>query len=628
MLPVAVATLILVLGAAFMNGKLSAQTRYAYMPSAATNDFRFLSITGAGIQTLGDQTLLFKIAAPAGTTAFQFGVFDGNTAGMWDQGTQELEYTLFADPNGDATGTFQVGQWMGNSMADNAWSDYPVNNVTEARSPSGDFFYLLRVRASSYSTMFWSSFKLRVSGTIGALRLTNIAYAAPLGNAEDARAIYPSYPDLSTTIYNGVWNFYVDVPTQLGSIAFWDGDLDRGSFDCSDNDVDDDDTPNGVPPFATGATVYSEGVAGNGVGCQDANGNAMPGNTTSNPPDQSRSAIFRRDPSITYDVIAPDGTVYTNNNPSGNLEWEQFKLDTAAFNRATMDYHADALPAGIYTLRVRGVDLSNLNAIRAPFEILGVDSAGTPVPPLRPYFITGTIFVDLNGNGTKDAGEPGIGGVEVELDGGSVTFTTDSTGNYAFRNLEPGAHSVRIDTVSLDDQFLPSSDFDGVATPASENVASVTLTAAVKNATMNFGYRVSSGQPGGPTDTCEGKHTSSWWYTNTDKWPVSSLQLGCKVYTKTELIAIMKKANCTTDKTYTIATQLIAAKLNRLSGNLSSSLLTAIQDADAWLCSNPIGSNVRASSGCRRTAWTTGSRITDKLKSLNVCVVKTGGCFH
>lgn len=624
-LPVAVA-IVAVVCALFAAGTLTAQTRYAYMPSAATNDFRFLSITGAGIQTLGDQTLLFKIAAPANTATFELGVFDGNTGGAWDQGTQELEFTLFADPEGDATGTFQVGQWAGNSMADNAWQNFTVNNVSQARGTSNDFFYLLRVRAASYSAMFWSSFKLRVSGSIGALRLTNIAYTAPMGTQQDAQLIYPNYPALTPTVYDGTWNFFVDVPTQLGSISFWDGDLDRGSFDCSDNDVDDQDTPNGIPPFASGAAVVAEGVASVGVvACQDASGNPTTGMTTSNPPDDSRSSVFRRGPGIAYDVITPNGTIFTNNNPSGNLEWEQFRLDTAAFDRATMDYRADALPAGIYRLRIQGVDLSNLNAIRAPFEILGVDSVGEPIPLLRPYFITGTIFNDLNNNGTQDAGEPGMGGIDVVLNN-SIAVTTDSLGRYEFRNLEPMTHTVLVDTANVPDDFDATSDFDGIGN-GSANKARVDLNPNRRNATMNFGYTKPGGSPGGGTDSCAAKRTASWWYSNQDKWPVSSLVLGNRTYTKAELVAIMQKARCTNDKTYTLAVELIAAKLNRAMGNQGTVLATYVSQADAWLIRYPVGSNVRSSTRCN-SPWREGQWITNNLKNQNLCVPRTGGCMR
>ncbi|MFN8498618.1 MAG: SdrD B-like domain-containing protein [Anaerolineae bacterium] len=56
--------------------------------------------------------------------------------------------------------------------------------------------------------------------------------------------------------------------------------------------------------------------------------------------------------------------------------------------------------------------------------------------------VTGTVFNDLNGNGTQDPGEPGIPGVTVTLkdpSGNPVgTTTTDASGNYSFPNVPPG----------------------------------------------------------------------------------------------------------------------------------------------------------------------------------------------
>ncbi len=58
------------------------------------------------------------------------------------------------------------------------------------------------------------------------------------------------------------------------------------------------------------------------------------------------------------------------------------------------------------------------------------------------------VFEDLNNNGVADAGEPGIEGVEVELQdtNGNVlaTDTTDANGNYLFEGLVPGDYVVAI----------------------------------------------------------------------------------------------------------------------------------------------------------------------------------------
>lgn len=61
--------------------------------------------------------------------------------------------------------------------------------------------------------------------------------------------------------------------------------------------------------------------------------------------------------------------------------------------------------------------------------------------------ISGRMFHDLDGDGVKDPGEPGLEGWTINLDlddDGSVdqSTTTDSSGNYAFTSLPAGTHTV------------------------------------------------------------------------------------------------------------------------------------------------------------------------------------------
>jgi uncharacterized surface anchored protein len=65
--------------------------------------------------------------------------------------------------------------------------------------------------------------------------------------------------------------------------------------------------------------------------------------------------------------------------------------------------------------------------------------------------ISGTKFNDLNGNGVRDPGDPGLAGVTVfldtngngTLDPGERFTTTDANGNYTFTNLGLGTYRVR-----------------------------------------------------------------------------------------------------------------------------------------------------------------------------------------
>jgi hypothetical protein len=83
-----------------------------------------------------------------------------------------------------------------------------------------------------------------------------------------------------------------------------------------------------------------------------------------------------------------------------------------------------------------------------------IDSSGNILPSGRNTYVHGTVsgrrFDDANGNGLQDAGEAGIGGVTVLLDGnddgfqdaGEQTQITDGEGNYTFTAVAEGIYSV------------------------------------------------------------------------------------------------------------------------------------------------------------------------------------------
>jgi hypothetical protein len=84
-----------------------------------------------------------------------------------------------------------------------------------------------------------------------------------------------------------------------------------------------------------------------------------------------------------------------------------------------------------------------------------------------------------------------------------------------------------------------------------------------------------------------------------ETWCVETVELGCETYTQTEAIGIMRHS-ASQDKTYSLAQQLIAAKLNVACKRANSTCIaSAITAADNFLCAHPIGSGVTANSA----AW-------------------------
>ncbi len=76
----------------------------------------------------------------------------------------------------------------------------------------------------------------------------------------------------------------------------------------------------------------------------------------------------------------------------------------------------------------------------------------------EPAAIGDTLFVDVNGDGVQDPGEPGIADVDVTIVGttpgashsGGFTIQTGPTGGYAFTSLLPGGYTITVDSADVD----------------------------------------------------------------------------------------------------------------------------------------------------------------------------------
>lgn len=85
-------------------------------------------------------------------------------------------------------------------------------------------------------------------------------------------------------------------------------------------------------------------------------------------------------------------------------------------------------------------------------------------------------------------------------------------------------------------------------------------------------------------------NTPGYWKNHPDAWPVESVTIGSETYTKEEAILLLKGNS--KDATYKLASHLIAAKLNLANGvSAPTTVLDAIDNADAFLSANPLGSD-------------------------------------
>ncbi|WP_305046482.1 DUF7507 domain-containing protein, partial [Geoalkalibacter sp.] len=105
----------------------------------------------------------------------------------------------------------------------------------------------------------------------------------------------------------------------------------------------------------------------------------------------------------------------------------------------------------------------------------------------------------------------------------------------------------------------------------------------------------------------KGTGTPGYWMNHPEAWPVESITIGGKTYTKSKAISLMKAPSKGGDKLYTMFQALVAAKLNVLSGNVSDCIDATIAAADQWMATyGPIEvKTVSASS----TAWKMGEPL-------------------
>jgi uncharacterized surface anchored protein len=118
--------------------------------------------------------------------------------------------------------------------------------------------------------------------------------------------------------------------------------------------------------------------------------------------------------------------------------------------------------------------------------------------------VAGFVYVDKNGNGTKDINEPGIAGTELTLTGnddrgGTVNLvtTTDAAGGYNFTNLAPGTYSISETTPS---GFTDGQDTIGTqgGTAGDDLLVNLPISAGVNGINNNFGEQ-STGTSNSPT---------------------------------------------------------------------------------------------------------------------------------
>lgn len=287
-------------------------------------------------------------------------------------------------------------------MPDNDWFIATLPNDPQAQTAVGAHSYVLRAVKLNPAGQASNLFIARSDGTVSIPAGSAFNYISSPRGFEDFQILYPNLdadepacfnPDtvtfcdpqtdpnccLNPTRYDGSWSFCFVVPEPIDTLDIWDGDFDYGSAsrDSEGNcikpdgvnlDTDDPNTPIPLPEWAINTDAITQSAR---IPTEPADDNGC-------------SNLTVRPPSVIYDLVGPNGEIYTNVNPSGNIEWELFNIRTLPFNPSLYDISVESIEPGLWCVKTFGNDMQNLNSFRLPYAVIGIDDEGNPVFPGEP----------------------------------------------------------------------------------------------------------------------------------------------------------------------------------------------------------------------------------------------------
>jgi hypothetical protein len=351
------------------------------LPTASTTDGKFIVLPGADIARFNGAPVVIWIGVPSQYTQFTVKIFDGDSmmdekgnlsrrGGHWDEIPAESVYSIYSDPLKNGSTSIKIGEWRGNQlkMPDNGWYEIQLPVSSDAKAPSGHYFYRLEARLEN-PTNGMNTFKLCSDAylTTGASdTMFSEKYNAQIGlvgmysNSVDWKIIYPKFASLDNpgpSNYTGRWLFTFPIDSTQDYFEFWNGDFDRGASEA-DFDTDDPNTPPEKPLWTNLTPKLYPSVRPEG-------GELPQGNPAEN---FIIAPLLVREPAVSIEIRGPDGQVLLqDNNPSGTEEWEKFSITSNPAKYPEVDSVLPApLQPGYYTLEINGLDLHNIIWLHLP----------------------------------------------------------------------------------------------------------------------------------------------------------------------------------------------------------------------------------------------------------------------
>ena len=258
-----------------------------------------------------------------------------------------------------------------------------------------------------------------------------------------------------------------------------------------------------------------------------------------------------------------------------------------------MERHDLTMRAARYLLGAGTLAVAMLTVTARPAAAQAVCGEG-----LEQATICGIVYNDANTDGKFDTGNGDslLGGVTLIVKDtspmGAITLVDTGTcpntndyflcGYYMFPSL-PGTFDICVKDPTSSDAS-PKCDTTFTKT-------TVTLsTTNVPDANLHT-------PPEANVSSAPGTGTPGYWKNHKEAWPAAGIQVGNTTYTWATAAPIMGKVGG--DKTITMFSALISAKLNAWAGNDFSCVAETIDNANDWMKLHPVGSKVTGSSA----AW-------------------------